>query len=133
MRWHGRCGLSTHRQHGIKQLYSCKLPSLLLLVLIAPSYSRPRVAITTDINLNSGSDPDDRQSLATLFWYADVLDIKLVVPEVSWSGSNGPQAYRETLDVYKMDYWAAGTRFQQLGFPAPSFYEGIMYDRYAGE
>ena len=38
-----------------------------------------------------------------------------------------------TLDVYKMDYYAAGTRFQQLGFPAPSFYESIMFDRYKGK
>lgn len=122
----------------LRRLYGYKLLLLLLLLLQllvtgANSSSRPRVAVTTDINLNTGSDPDDRQSLATLFWYADVLDIKLVVPEVSWAGSNGPQAYKETLDVYKMDYYAAGTRFQQLGFPAPSFYESIMFDRYTGK
>lgn len=110
-------------------LSSCLLLSVTREVLA----KRPRVAVTTDINLNPGSDPDDRQSLATLFWYADVLDLKLIVPENSWPGKNGPDAYRDTLSYYHKDYYnVKGTRFQELGFPAPSFFETIMKDRYQG-
>ncbi len=60
----------------------------LLVILIAITFLSfqkiekvlPRVFIFTDINIDAG-DPDDRQSLIHLFWYANELKIEGIVPE----------------------------------------------------
>jgi hypothetical protein len=48
------------------------------------SQNTPRVFVFTDINIDSG-DPDDRQSLIHLIWYANEIRIEGVVPE-RWNG-----------------------------------------------
>jgi len=40
--------------------------------------AKPRVFVFTDINIDKG-DPDDRQSLVHLLWYADELQIEGIV------------------------------------------------------
>ena len=41
---------------------------------------KPQVFIFTDINIDQG-DPDDRQTLIHLLWYADEVEIKGIVPD----------------------------------------------------
>lgn len=76
------------------------------LVLIAASLNlksenRPRVFVFTDINIDSG-DPDDRQSLIHLLWYANELRIEGVVPH-RWNAS-GLKACQLAADAYSKDY-----------------------------
>ena len=47
----------------------------LILIVLCKAKDTPRVLIFTDINIDSG-DPDDRQSLIHLLWYANELEIK---------------------------------------------------------
>lgn len=74
----------------------------------------PQVFIFTDINIDRG-DPDDRQSLIHLFWYADELRIRGIVPE-RWN-AEGYEACKLVVDAYGRDYfnrdWAA------RGYPTP--------------
>jgi hypothetical protein len=79
-----------------------------------PEKQKPRVIITTDIN-NAGGDPDDKQSLVHVLWYADELDIVGIVPDY-WSGK-GYEASMEVLDTYKKDY--AEYSFMDKGYPDP--------------
>ena len=73
---------------------------------------KPEVFIFTDINL-SGGDPDDRQSLLHLLWYADELTIKGIVPD-SWD-RRGVEASRMGLEAYGEDFHQYG--FDQKGYP----------------
>ncbi len=78
--------------------------------------SLPRVVVTTDINIASG-DPDDRQSMAHLFLYADEIDIRGIVidrPEAS-----GLEATLEALECYRTDYNDHLENFTAMGFPTP--------------
>lgn len=61
----------------------------------------PRVFIFTDINIDSG-DPDDRQSLIHLLWYANELKIEGIVPE-RWD-ARSVEACDLALDAYNEDY-----------------------------
>ncbi len=95
--------------------------SLLLTILIfvaatlnLRSESRPRVFVFTDINIDSG-DPDDRQSLIHLLWYADELRIEGIVPE-RWN-ANGLIACQLAADAYAKDY--KQYRFYEKEYPQP--------------
>lgn len=96
------------------RLIAIILSSLILSVHSIKASDKPRVFIFTDINL-AGGDPDDRQSLVHLFWYADVLDIEGIVPD-SWN-RQGIEACLQTIDRYEQDYKGHG--WDALDFPAP--------------
>jgi hypothetical protein len=92
----------------------------LLLFLLAFSAGlkaqhKPRVFVYTDINL-AGGDPDDRQSLIHLLWYADELDIEAIVPDY-WNG-RGNEACELVLEAYRADYESYD--FSGRGYPEPS-------------
>lgn len=74
----------------------------------------PRVFVFTDINIDSG-DPDDRQSLIHLFWYANEVEIEGVVPD-RWN-ARGLEACLMALDAYRKDF----TEYflNRLGYPEP--------------
>lgn len=74
--------------------------------------AKPRVMVLTDIN-NAGGDPDDKQSLIHLMWYANELDIRGIIPD-RWKGK-GYQATMEGLATYEQDYTSYG--FAAKGFP----------------
>ena len=85
---------------------------------------KPRVIITTDIN-NAGGDPDDKQSLVHLLWYADELDIVGIIPDY-WNGK-GYEASIEVLDTYRKDFEAYN--FGTKGYPEPeSLYSRLAKD-----
>ena len=75
--------------------------------------AKPSVFVFTDINL-VGGDPDDRQSLVHLLWYADELDIVSVVPD-RWNGK-GREACQLVIDAYESDYAKYG--FAAKGYPS---------------
>jgi hypothetical protein len=81
------------------------LPLLLIIALssslLAKQNERPRVFIFTDINIDQG-DPDDRQSLIHLLWYADELQIEGIVPD-RWN-AQGLEACNLVIDAYAQDY-----------------------------
>ena len=58
----------------------------------SPVKNKPRVIVTTDIN-NAGGDPDDKQSLVHLLWYADELDIVGIIPDY-WNGKGYEASFR---------------------------------------
>ncbi|HBE68706.1 MAG TPA: hypothetical protein DDW52_11225 [Planctomycetaceae bacterium] len=76
---------------------------------------KPRVIITTDINDGSG-DPDDRQSLCHLLWYANDLDIRAIIPD-----RFSPRAIRAcniALDLYAQDVHQHQEQFRSCGYPS---------------
>jgi len=75
----------------------------------------PRVFIFTDINIDKG-DPDDRQSLIHLMWYANELQIEGIVPD-RWE-ADGYQACELVVDAYDQDFQQ--NNFQQKGYPNPA-------------
>jgi len=82
---------------------------------------KPRVFIFTDINIDTG-DPDDRQSLIHLFWYANELQIEGVVPD-RWN-ARGLEACQLVIDAYTKDYTAYA--FHEKGYPRPSDLRNII-------
>lgn len=76
--------------------------------------NNPRVFIFTDINIDAG-DPDDRQSLIHLFWYANELQIEGVVPE-RWN-ARSVEACKLVLDAYEEDY--RNYSLKNKNYPAP--------------
>ena len=82
------------------------------LLLLPIMVAQPRVVVLTDINL-VGGDPDDRQSLVHLLWYADELDIEAIVPD-RWNG-RGHDACQLVIDAYEKDYAKHG--WADLGYP----------------
>ena len=81
----------------------------------AVSASAPRVFVFTDINIDQG-DPDDRQSLVHLLWYANELRIEGIVPE-RWAAESRAACDR-ALAAYAQDY--AAFEFGEKGYPRPS-------------
>ncbi len=77
--------------------------------------THPRVFVFTDINIDSG-DPDDRQSLIHLLWYANELDIEGIVPD-RWN-ARGMEACQLAVDAYEKDF--VGFQFDKKGYPEPS-------------
>lgn len=76
----------------------------------------PRVIVLTDIN-NVGGDPDDKQSMAHLFMYANEVEIKAIVPDY-WNGK-GYEATLEAVKAYELDFQNSEFAFQSLGYPHP--------------
>lgn len=76
--------------------------------------TRPRVFVFTDINIDAG-DPDDRQSLIHLLWYADELQIEGIVPD-RWD-ARGLEACQLAAEAYTKDYQRY--HFKTKGFPNP--------------
>lgn len=105
---------------GIKQVifvgiiplfFSCRMTSI----------ERSQVIVFTDINIDKG-DPDDRQSLIHLLWYADVLDIKAVIPD-RWD-AGGYEACVLGLEAYRKDYnllWSSSE-----AYPAPDDLSNVI-------
>jgi hypothetical protein len=85
---------------------------LLLLSATAWSQSKPKVFVLTDINIAKG-DPDDRQSMIHLLWYANELDIVGIVPD-RWN-AQGVEATEMALEAYKNDYLQFD--FESKGYP----------------
>ncbi len=81
----------------------------------------PRVFIFTDINIDSG-DPDDRQSLIHLLWYANELDICGIVPD-RWD-AQGLEACLLVNEAYAKDYMTYG--FAQKGYPTAEQIEKLF-------
>jgi len=77
--------------------------------------TRPRILVFTDINIDSG-DPDDRQSLIHLLWYANQLDIQGIVPD-RWD-ARGLEACQQVVTAYEKDY--AEFQFGKKSYPAPT-------------
>jgi hypothetical protein len=82
---------------------------------------RPRVFVFTDINIDSG-DPDDRQSLIHLLWYADELKIEGIVPD-RWN-ARGLEACQLAVAAYQKDYHEYG--FDKKGYPDPANIEKLI-------
>jgi hypothetical protein len=76
---------------------------------------KPRVFVFTDINIDSG-DPDDRQSLVHLLWYANELELVGVVPD-RWE-ARGLEACQLAAAAYEKDF--REFKFVEKGFPAPA-------------
>lgn len=76
--------------------------------------SKPGVFIFTDINIGGG-DPDDRQSLVHLLWYADELEILGIVPD-RWN-KQGMEACLMAVESYRKDFNTYG--FGKKGYPSP--------------
>ena len=77
--------------------------------------NKPRIFVFTDINIDKG-DPDDRQSLIHLLWYANELKIEGIVPDRM--DAMGLEACRMVVDAYGEDYENQG--FKEKGYPAPA-------------
>lgn len=82
---------------------------------------KPQVFIFTDINIDQG-DPDDRQSLVHLLWYADKLDIKGIVPD-RWN-ARGLEASRMAVDAYANDYQEYD--WMEEGYPKPENIRNLL-------
>jgi hypothetical protein len=74
----------------------------------------PRVFVFTDINIDAG-DPDDRQSLIHLLWYANELRIEGIVPD-RWD-AQGLEACQQVAAAYSQDF--SRYPFESKGFPKP--------------
>jgi len=74
----------------------------------------PRVFVFTDINIDAG-DPDDRQSLIHLLWYADELEVTGIVPD-RWN-AKGYEASVLAVEAYADDY--DQFHFRGKGYPEP--------------
>ena len=107
----------------MRKIEICKLDRMrgfflfIFLCSISWGYSqkeKPQVFIFTDINL-VGGDPDDRQSLVHLLWYADELNIKGIVADY-WTGKGG-EACQEVIEAYQSDYQTYG--WANMGYPHP--------------
>lgn len=83
--------------------------------LLGLSNEKHRVFVFTDINIDSG-DPDDRQSLVHLFWYANEINIEGIVPE-RWN-ARSVEACNLTLSSYAKDYKTFG--FKKYDYPKPN-------------
>ncbi len=97
----------------------------LLLILFSISCStsidKPRVFVFTDINIDKG-DPDDRQSLVHLFWYANELNIEGIIPD-RWN-AEGYEACMLALNAYNKDY--PSYDFANKGYPETKELENII-------
>lgn len=81
----------------------------------------PRVFVFSDINIDSG-DPDDRQSLIHLLWYANQLKIEGIVPD-RWN-ANGFKACELVIEAYEKDYREFS--FEKSDYPKPSALDKII-------
>ena len=86
------------------------------------SIAKPRVIATTDIN-NGPGDPDDRQSLCHLLYYANELDIKGIIPERF--SKTSAEACHIAFDKYEADYSNPKTRYREYGYPPPDYFRNV--------
>ncbi|MFW5756901.1 MAG: nucleoside hydrolase-like domain-containing protein, partial [Tangfeifania sp.] len=102
---------------------SCILTFILLVGCLNNLHSQntTRVFVFTDINIDSG-DPDDRQSLVHLLWYANELRIEGVVPE-RWNAS-GLEACELVAEAYAKDYFEYN--FKEKNYPEPEKIERLF-------
>ena len=90
-------------------------------------HRKPRVIITTDINAGSG-DPDDRQSLCHLLWYANDLDVRAIIPDRF--SPTAIEACDIVFDLYDKDFRDSKNRFRTLGYPdATALREALITER----
>lgn len=94
---------------------------LTLVFLVPGAAQNPRVFIFTDINIDAG-DPDDRQSLIHLLWYADELKIEGIVPD-RWNAM-GLEACNLAIDAYAEDY--RNFSFKKKNYPEPEYLRNIV-------
>jgi hypothetical protein len=94
---------------------------VLCTILCYAQKAKPRVFVFTDINIGGG-DPDDRQSLVHLFWYADELDIVGIVPD-RWN-AKGMEASLMGVEAYEKDYKKYG--FKRKGYPTPQKLKDLL-------
>lgn len=97
------------------------LLSLFVVFSLGKISAKPRVFIFTDINIDAG-DPDDRQSLIHLLWYADELEITGIVPD-RWD-AQGYEACQLVIDAYESDYQDYGLK--EKNYPAPEKIEKLV-------
>ncbi len=94
------------------------LLALIGLASVASAADRPRVIVSSDIG---GTDPDDYQSMAHLFVYADALDLEGLI--ASPYGPGRKRHVLEVIDAYEQDY--ANLRTHAALYPAPSHLRAI--------
>jgi len=95
--------------------------SFLFVLLSSTSIeSKPRVFIFTDINIDAG-DPDDRQSLIHLLWYANELEIEGIVPG-RWQ-AKGLEACQLAVEAYAKDY---NYTLKKKGYPKPEKINNLL-------
>jgi hypothetical protein len=87
---------------------------ILILSVSCKAKVTPKVLIFTDINIDSG-DPDDRQSLIHLLWYANELQIQGIIPD-RWN-ARSVEACNLVIDAYADDYRKYS--FHSKDYPAP--------------
>jgi hypothetical protein len=85
----------------MKHLTILSLALIIACASCSKKENQPRIFIFTDINIDSG-DPDDRQSLVHLLWYADELQIEGIVPD-RWN-ARGLEACELALAAYSKDF-----------------------------
>ncbi len=101
--------------------------NLIIVMLIVWNFKCPaqttkhRAFVFTDINIGGG-DPDDRQSLVHLFWYANELEILGIVPD-RWN-ARGMEACQLAVDAYRKDY--EKYKFASFGFPDAKKLEELL-------
>ncbi len=93
----------------------------LTLVVSCFSGNNPRTFIFTDVNIDSG-DPDDRQSLIHLLWYANELEIEGIVPD-RWNARSA-EACNLVIDAYAKDYREFS--FHSKNYPAPEEIKSLV-------
>jgi hypothetical protein len=87
--------------------------------------SLPRVFVFTDINIDDG-DPDDRQSLVHLLWYANEVEIEGIVPD-RWS-AQGYRACSLAVNAYADDFRLLDWRKE--GYPEPEVVRTLVAPDY---
>jgi Cellulose-binding Sde182, nucleoside hydrolase-like domain len=97
------------------------LGASLILSVSCQAGETPRVVIFTDINIESG-DPDDRQSLIHLLWYANELQIQGIIPD-RWN-ARSVEACNLVIDAYAEDF--RNYSFHSKNYPAPEVLRKIV-------
>ena len=102
------------------QMFSIKTP---LDQIERKAKPKPRVIVTSDLNTNSG-DPDDKQSMAHLFMYADQVELLSIIPD-RWN-AHGVEATMNCIDAYEKDYLNLEFSYQKMNYPTPDYLRGIV-------
>jgi len=85
---------------------------------LAKEPEKRRVIVSTDIG---GTDPDDFQSMAHLFLYADVIDLEGLISSPFGPGTANDILY--VIDQYEKDY--ANLKAHSEAYPSPQFLRDI--------
>lgn len=87
---------------------------LLQFPCLGVTQNTPRIFVFTDINIDAG-DPDDRQSLIHLFWYANELQIEGIVPD-RWN-VRSVEACEKVVEAYTEDF--TKYNMKEKNYPTP--------------